>query len=163
MSGEWYERDRDSGDRLQEERGGVRGTRVRGTWYQGDSLRLIRKIFFSISSKSMMLKVKWLKVREGNITSSCFLKRTEISQSTSSRKKELLSIIIIIILLIIRNNTIGLEHIDKPAHMSDWPLFHNGVAAGIKLYPSGDSKVYSPILIILVLLFSAWYSWTQRG
>ncbi|XP_019849502.1 PREDICTED: anaphase-promoting complex subunit 1-like isoform X2 [Amphimedon queenslandica] len=42
-----------------------------------------------------------------------------------------------------RNNTIGLDHIDKPAHMSDWPLFHNGVAAGIKLYPSSDSKLDS--------------------
>ena len=34
-----------------------------------------------------------------------------------------------------------MDHIDKPANMTDWPQFHNGVAAGLKLIPAHVSKV----------------------
>ncbi len=39
-----------------------------------------------------------------------------------------------------KNSTVGLDHIDKPADMSLWAEFHNGVAAGLKIAP-GMSQV----------------------
>ena len=35
--------------------------------------------------------------------------------------------------------TIDLTHIDTPANMNHWALFHNGCAAGLKIAP--DSQV----------------------
>ncbi|XP_060553030.1 anaphase-promoting complex subunit 1-like [Ruditapes philippinarum] len=32
-----------------------------------------------------------------------------------------------------RNTTVDLSHIDTPANMTAWPLFHNGVAAGLRI------------------------------
>ncbi|KAL5463582.1 hypothetical protein EMCRGX_G032493 [Ephydatia muelleri] len=34
-----------------------------------------------------------------------------------------------------RNATIGFDHIEKPSDMQQWPQFHNGVAAGLKIAP----------------------------
>ncbi len=39
-----------------------------------------------------------------------------------------------------KNSAVGLDHIDKPADMSVWAEFHNGVAAGLKIAP-GMSQV----------------------
>ena len=39
-----------------------------------------------------------------------------------------------------KNSAVGLEHVDKPADMSTWAEFHNGVAAGLKIAP-GISQV----------------------
>ena len=36
------------------------------------------------------------------------------------------------------NNTVDLTHIDVPAKMSHWPLFHNGVASGLRV--GGDHE-----------------------
>ncbi|XP_076314205.1 anaphase promoting complex subunit 1 isoform X2 [Tachypleus tridentatus] len=38
-----------------------------------------------------------------------------------------------------RNTTIDLSHIDVPANMSTWPLFHNGVAAGLRVSSSASN------------------------
>lgn len=32
-----------------------------------------------------------------------------------------------------RNTTVDLSHIETPANMTSWPLFHNGVAAGLRI------------------------------
>ena len=32
-----------------------------------------------------------------------------------------------------RNTTVDLTHIDTPANMNHWPLFHNGVAASVRI------------------------------
>ncbi|XP_074644686.1 anaphase-promoting complex subunit 1-like [Tubulanus polymorphus] len=37
-----------------------------------------------------------------------------------------------------RNNTIDLTHIDTPANMTNWPSFHNGVAAGLRIANSSQ-------------------------
>ena len=42
--------------------------------------------------------------------------------------------------LLPRNAAVGLDHIEKPAHMRQWVEFHNGVAAGLRIAP-GISKV----------------------
>lgn len=42
-----------------------------------------------------------------------------------------------------RNATIELSHIEVPTHYSAWPLFHNGVAAGLKLVPLDTPKIDS--------------------
>lgn len=31
--------------------------------------------------------------------------------------------------------SVSLDNIDTPANMTDWPEFHNGVAAGLKIIP----------------------------
>jgi len=36
-------------------------------------------------------------------------------------------------LLFCRNTTVDLSHIDTLANMTSWPLFHNGVAAGLRI------------------------------
>ncbi|XP_033629947.1 anaphase-promoting complex subunit 1-like [Asterias rubens] len=45
-----------------------------------------------------------------------------------------------------RNNTISFLHIDVPANMNAWPLFHNGVAAGLKIAP-GCSQIDSTWIV----------------
>lgn len=37
-----------------------------------------------------------------------------------------------------RNTTVDLSHIDVPANMNMWPLFHNGVAAGLRIAPNAS-------------------------
>ncbi|XP_014679973.1 PREDICTED: anaphase-promoting complex subunit 1-like, partial [Priapulus caudatus] len=37
-----------------------------------------------------------------------------------------------------RNTTVDLTHIDVPANMNAWPLFHNGVAAGLRIQPQSS-------------------------
>ncbi|KAF7995485.1 hypothetical protein HCN44_006592 [Aphidius gifuensis] len=36
----------------------------------------------------------------------------------------------------LRGTTVELSHIDVPQNMNLWPLFHNGVAAGLRIHPS---------------------------
>ena len=43
-------------------------------------------------------------------------------------------------LLSFRNTTVGLEHVETPVDMKMWPLFHNGVAAGLRI-AQGISQV----------------------
>lgn len=31
---------------------------------------------------------------------------------------------------------VDMSHIEVPANMNDWPLFHNGVAAGLRIPPN---------------------------
>ena len=38
-----------------------------------------------------------------------------------------------------RGTTIELAHIDVPPNMNLWPLFHNGVAAGLKIHPNATN------------------------
>ncbi|XP_050315622.1 anaphase-promoting complex subunit 1 [Anthonomus grandis grandis] len=38
-----------------------------------------------------------------------------------------------------RGNTIELNHIDTPANMNLWPLFHNGVANGLRITPDAQN------------------------
>lgn len=40
----------------------------------------------------------------------------------------------------VKNSSVGLDHVDKPVDMTQWPHFHNGVAAGLRL-AAGSSKV----------------------
>lgn len=42
-----------------------------------------------------------------------------------------------------RNTTVELTHIDTPANMNTWPLFHNGVAAGLRACPSASKVIDS--------------------
>ena len=42
----------------------------------------------------------------------------------------------------VRNTTVGLEHVETPADMKMWPLFHNGVATGLRI-AQGISQVWS--------------------
>ena len=48
-----------------------------------------------------------------------------------------------------RNTAVDLTHIDTPANMSYWPLFHNGVAAGLKI--SNMSQVVSTLSVEFLL------------
>ena len=45
-----------------------------------------------------------------------------------------------------KNSAVGLDHIDKPADMSVWAEFHNGVAAGLKIAP-GMSQVVTVVYV----------------
>lgn len=45
-----------------------------------------------------------------------------------------------------RNAAIGLDHIEKPSDMQQWPQFHNGVAAGLKIAP-GISEMDSTWIV----------------
>ncbi|XP_072170160.1 anaphase-promoting complex subunit 1-like [Diadema setosum] len=45
-----------------------------------------------------------------------------------------------------RNNTINFVNIDVPANMNSWPLFHNGVAAGLKI-ARGDNQIDSAWIV----------------
>lgn len=38
-----------------------------------------------------------------------------------------------------RGTTVDLNHIDTPANMSLWPLFHNGVANGLRITPDAHN------------------------
>lgn len=38
-----------------------------------------------------------------------------------------------------RNTTVEVSHIETPQNMNTWPLFHNGVAAGLKVCPNSDA------------------------
>lgn len=38
-----------------------------------------------------------------------------------------------------RGNTVELNHIDTPANMNLWPLFHNGVANGLRVTPDAQN------------------------
>lgn len=38
-----------------------------------------------------------------------------------------------------RGTTVDLSHIDTPANMNLWPLFHNGVANGLRVTPGADN------------------------
>ena len=42
-----------------------------------------------------------------------------------------------------RNTSVDLSHIDVPANMNTWPLFHNGVAAGLRVCPSASETIDS--------------------
>lgn len=46
-----------------------------------------------------------------------------------------------------RNTTIELSHIEVPPHYSAWPLFHNGVAAGLKLVAMGSTNIDSAWIV----------------
>ncbi|XP_054720739.1 LOW QUALITY PROTEIN: anaphase-promoting complex subunit 1-like [Uloborus diversus] len=45
-----------------------------------------------------------------------------------------------------RNTTVDLSHIDVPANMNMWPLFHNGVAEGLSISPNA-SKIDSTWIV----------------
>ncbi|XP_044177050.1 anaphase-promoting complex subunit 1-like isoform X2 [Acropora millepora] len=45
-----------------------------------------------------------------------------------------------------RNTTVGLEHVETPVDMKMWPLFHNGVAAGLRI-AQGISQVDSTWIV----------------
>ncbi|XP_030854571.1 anaphase-promoting complex subunit 1 [Strongylocentrotus purpuratus] len=45
-----------------------------------------------------------------------------------------------------RNNTINFVNIDVPTNMNSWPLFHNGVAAGLKI-TRGDNQIDSAWIV----------------
>ncbi|XP_063958903.1 anaphase-promoting complex subunit 1-like isoform X2 [Lytechinus pictus] len=45
-----------------------------------------------------------------------------------------------------RNNTINFVNIDVPTNMNAWPLFHNGVAAGLKI-ARGDNQIDSAWIV----------------
>ncbi|GIY16750.1 anaphase-promoting complex subunit 1, partial [Caerostris darwini] len=45
-----------------------------------------------------------------------------------------------------RNTTVDLSHIDVPPNMNMWPLFHNGVAAGLSISPNA-SKIDSTWMV----------------
>lgn len=38
-----------------------------------------------------------------------------------------------------KGNTVKLSHIDTPANMNFWPLFHNGVANGLRITPDAQN------------------------
>lgn len=38
-----------------------------------------------------------------------------------------------------RGTTVDLNHIDTPANMNLWPLFHNGVANGLRITPDAHN------------------------
>lgn len=38
-----------------------------------------------------------------------------------------------------RGNTVELNHIDTPANMNLWPIFHNGVANGLRITPDAQN------------------------
>ena len=46
-----------------------------------------------------------------------------------------------------RNNTIDLSHIEVPASMNTWPLFHNGVAAGLRASLSASKVIDSTWIV----------------
>ncbi|KAJ7330710.1 Anaphase-promoting complex subunit 1 [Desmophyllum pertusum] len=45
-----------------------------------------------------------------------------------------------------RNTTVGLEHVETPADMKTWPLFHNGVATGLRI-AQGISQIDSTWIV----------------
>ncbi|CAH3188191.1 unnamed protein product, partial [Porites evermanni] len=45
-----------------------------------------------------------------------------------------------------RNTSVGLEHVETPMDMKVWPLFHNGVAAGLRI-AQGISKIDSTWIV----------------
>lgn len=45
-----------------------------------------------------------------------------------------------------RNTTVGLEHVETPADMKMWPLFHNGVATGLRI-AQGISQIDSTWIV----------------
>ncbi|RWS25950.1 anaphase-promoting complex subunit 1-like protein, partial [Leptotrombidium deliense] len=46
-----------------------------------------------------------------------------------------------------RNTTVELSHIDVPANMNTWPMFHNGVAAGLRVSPGSSDTINSAWII----------------
>lgn len=46
-----------------------------------------------------------------------------------------------------RNTIIELSHIDVPPNMNTWPLFHNGVAAGLRASPSASEIIDSSWIV----------------
>lgn len=46
-----------------------------------------------------------------------------------------------------RNNTIDLSHIEVPPNMNTWPLFHNGVAAGLRVSSSASAIIDSSWIV----------------
>lgn len=46
----------------------------------------------------------------------------------------------------LRNATVGLEHVETPVDMKMWPLFHNGVAAGLRI-AQGISQIDSTWIV----------------
>ena len=46
-----------------------------------------------------------------------------------------------------RNNTIDLSHIEVPQNMNTWPLFHNGVAAGLRISPNASGIIDSSWIV----------------
>ena len=46
-----------------------------------------------------------------------------------------------------RNNTIDLSHIEVPQNMNTWPLFHNGVAAGLRISPQASGIIDSSWIV----------------
>ncbi|KAI1295436.1 Anaphase-promoting complex subunit 1 [Halotydeus destructor] len=46
-----------------------------------------------------------------------------------------------------RNTAVELTHIDVPANMNTWPLFHNGVAAGLRASPSASEIIDSSWIV----------------
>ena len=49
--------------------------------------------------------------------------------------------------IICRNTTVDLSHIETPANMTHWPLFHNGVAAGLRIANSSQVRGYLKIIL----------------
>ena len=51
-----------------------------------------------------------------------------------------------------------MEHVEKPPGMTDWPEFHNGVAAGLKI-GLGISKVrvWSGMFLLLIIIIVLCY------
>ncbi|XP_054169065.1 anaphase-promoting complex subunit 1-like [Oppia nitens] len=46
-----------------------------------------------------------------------------------------------------RNNTIDLSHIEVPQNMNTWPLFHNGVAAGLRISSKASGTIDSTWIV----------------
>ena len=42
-----------------------------------------------------------------------------------------------------RNTTVDLSHIETPPNMTHWPIFHNGVAAGLRIANTTQVRVSS--------------------
>jgi len=61
-----------------------------------------------------------------------------------------------VVLVYSRNTTVDLSHIETPANMTHWPLFHNGVAAGLRIANTTEVRNPAPVYSIFCLIWSMW-------
>ena len=62
-----------------------------------------------------------------------------------------------------RNATVGLDHVDKPADMTQWAEFHNGVAAGLKIAASISEVSECKCALMRTHTHTHTHSWTPPG
>lgn len=67
------------------------------------------------------------------VKAAMFLSAFEWSLYIFTERQRYVTYNIFCILFVFRNTTVDLSHIDTSPNMTNWPLFHNGVAAGLRI------------------------------